>query len=388
MKFFFIMPFFILLLNSQIFSEDKKVIIDQQKDLESIRKEVKQSQQRLDSLKAAEMATQKQISNYDQKITTNQKVINRLNNQLNSIHSEVKNVDNDLHQRQELLNWTTNKYMDDLRQFYLSISDHKPQSMWDTPGVEMEQSRQTIYLASLASFESENINQAIVNVTLTSTELDSLTNEKERVSSLKKNKEVATTLEENRKRKEEKSLESVRREKYEEGDRIMTLKQVAEEIERILTRLENEREERQRNTNQEAVEYSAFSTLKGQLLSPVKGKIVTPFGTFKDPITRLESFSPGITIESRPEASVFAVAAGSVAYVGNLRGYGNFIIINHDELYYTTYGGLGQTYVRQGEYITSGTKIAVAGSGNMVKFELRKRREPVDPVEWIQIDSF
>ncbi|MFH2050463.1 MAG: peptidoglycan DD-metalloendopeptidase family protein [bacterium] len=388
MKNLFILPFFIFLLNSQIFSEDKKVIIDQQKDLESIRKEVKQSQQRLDSLKAAEMATQKQISNYDQKITTNQKVIKRLNNQLNSIHSEVKNVDNDLKQKQELLNWTTNKYMDDLRQFYLSISDHKPKSMWDPPGVEIEQTRQSVYLASLASFESENINQAIADVTLTSSELDSLANEKERVSTLKKDKEVATTLEENRKRKEEKSLESVRREKYEEGDRIMTLKQVAEEIERILARLEKEREERQRNTNQEAVEYSAFSTLKGQLLSPVKGNIVTPFGSFKDPVTRLESFSPGITIQSHPEASVFAVAAGSVAYVGNLRGYGNFIIINHDELYYTTYGGLGQTYVSQGEYITSGTKIAVAGNGNMVKFELRKRREPLDPVEWIQIDSF
>lgn len=388
MKILFIISFFILILTVQIFSEEKKIIIDQQKDLESIRNEVKQSQKRLDSLKAAEMATQKQIANYDQKITTNQKVINRLTNQLSSIHKEANNMDNDLKQKRELLNWTTNKYLDDLRQFYLSISDHKPKSMWDPPGVELEQSRQGVYLASLALFESENINRAITEVTLTSSELDSLTNEKDRVASLKKNKEVATSLEENRKRKEEKSLESVRREKYEEGDRIMTLKQLAEEIERILTRLEQEREERQRINKQEPVEYSAFATLKGQLLSPVKGKIITPFGSSKDPVTRLESFSPGITIQCRSEASVFAVAAGSVAYVGNLRGYGNFVIISHDELYYTTYGGLGQTFVNQGEYITSGTKMAVAGSGNTVKFELRKRREPLDPVEWIQIDSF
>jgi len=388
MKTIIIILISILLFSGQIFPDDKNVIIDQQKDLESIRNEVKQSQQRLDSLKAAEMATQKQIANYGQKITTNHKVIKRLNSQLNGIHKEVKNVDNDLNQKQELLDWTTNKYLNDIRQFYLSISDHKPKSMWDPPGQEMEQSRQTIYLASLASFESENINQAIADVTLTTSELDSLTTEKNRVSSLKKNKEVATTLEENRKRKQEKSLESVRREKYEEGDRMMTLKQVADEIERVIARLEEEREERQRAKNQEAVEYSAFTTLKGQLLSPVKGKIIIPFGSSKDPVTRLESFSPGITVKCRTGAGVFAVAAGSIAYVGNLRGYGNFIIINHDDLYYTTYGGLGQTSVSQGEYITSGTKLAVAGSSNKIKFELRKRREPLDPVKWIQFDSF
>ncbi len=388
MKTKLILSFVILFFSSQIFADDKDGIMNQQNDLETIKQEVKQSQQRFDSLKAAEMATQKQIANFDQKITTNQKVIKRLNNQLSGIQGEAKDVGKDLEQKNQLLEWSTNKYMKDLCQFYLSISNHKPKSMWDPPETELVQSRQSIYLASLASFESENINQAINEVTLTSTELDSLTNEQSRVTSLKKNKEVATTLEENRKRKEEKSLESVRREKYEEGDRMMTLKQVADEIERVIARLEKEREERQRVNNIQTDEYSAFSTLKGQLLSPVKGKVVTPFGSSKHPVTRLESFSPGITIQCRAGASVYAVAAGSVAYIGNLRGYGNFIIINHDELYYTTYGGLGETFVNQGEYLTSGTKLAISGSDNKVKFELRKRREPLDPVEWIQIDSF
>ena len=377
-----------LLLSGHLFSDDKDGIVGQQNDLESIRREVEQSKKRLDSLKAEEMSTQKQIANFDQKITTNKKVINRLNKQLKSIQNETKNIENDLGKKNQLLDWITNKYMNDLCQFYLSISDHKPKSMWDPPEIELEQSRQAIYLASLASFESENIHKALTEVTLSTSELDSITNEKSRVASLKKNKEMATSLEENRKRKEEKSLESVRREKYEEGDRMITLNQVAEEIERVIVRLEKEREDRQRVNKQKVVEYSAFSTLKGQLLSPVKGKVVIPFGSSKDPVTLLESFSPGITIKCRDKASVYAVAGGSVAYIGNLRSYGNFIIINHDELYYTTYGGLGETLVSQGQYLTSGTKLAIAGSDKMVKFELRKRREPLDPVKWIQIDSF
>jgi lipoprotein NlpD len=85
---------------------------------------------------------------------------------------------------------------------------------------------------------------------------------------------------------------------------------------------------------------------------------------------------------------VAAVASGTVAYVGNLRGYGNFIIINHDDRFYTTYAGITEVTVSVGEYVLAGNKLAeVAGEG-VVKFELREGRTPLDPIEWISIESF
>jgi len=77
-----------------------------------------------------------------------------------------------------------------------------------------------------------------------------------------------------------------------------------------------------------------------------------------------------------------------VVYVGSLRGYGNFIIIDHDDQYYSTYGGLGKTSVEVNEYVLAGTTLASVGEKGQVKFELRHKREPLDPVKWIKIESF
>jgi septal ring factor EnvC (AmiA/AmiB activator) len=71
-----------------------------------------------------------------------------------------------------------------------------------------------------------------------------------------------------------------------------------------------------------------------------------------------------------------------------LRGYGNFVIINHGDRYYSTYGGLGKMSVGTNEYVLAGTTLAQAGKEGLVKFELRHGREPLDPVKWIRIDSF
>jgi len=78
----------------------------------------------------------------------------------------------------------------------------------------------------------------------------------------------------------------------------------------------------------------------------------------------------------------------SIAYVGLLRGYGKFVIINHDNYYYTTYAGLENIVVAKDQFIYTGGKIGSATENGIVKFELRKGREPIDPVKWISIDSF
>ncbi|RKX27833.1 MAG: hypothetical protein DRP47_05960 [Candidatus Zixiibacteriota bacterium] len=386
---YFLLPLFLLsiiLTITPVKADDRSQIINQKSELESIQKEVKRSREHLDSLKIEEIATQKQISDIDQRITTNQKVIKRLNKQLSKVREGISDVEKELENNQDRLDLTRRRYLGDIRQFYSRAVHLSQVSLWETPLAEVERSRQSRYLAALASFETANIDMAATSVAQTSDRLDQLTDEKKQVASLKKNKEVATALEESRKHKEEKSLESLHRAKMVEGDRMLTLQQASKEIERVIARLENER--RQRTNRNLPIGPSVFATLKGQLVCPYRGKIVVPFGFTIDPVTRLESFSPGITIEGRPSGPVVAVAGGSVAYVGNLRGYGNFVIINHDGQYYTTYGGLGKIAISQGEYLPTETVLAAANKDGLVKFELRFGREPLDPVKWIKIDAF
>ncbi len=365
--------------------DNKSEILNQKNELKQIKREVEQSRKKLDSLRSSELTVQKQISEYDQKISSNRKIINRLTAELEQLKKNIYAAERQLNERQENLERVQRRYLGNIRQFYF-LTRKSSAPFIDEPNREREVRRQITYLNSLANFESGKIDIAGDFLTQSIDELENLSGKRQEVSSLKKQKEVSYSLDKSRKQKEEKQLDRLRRKSMDEADRIFTLEKAAEEMEAIIARLEEaQRLARQRQRG--AAVGSVFTSLQGQLLSPFKGKIVVPFGDLQDPVTKLRSFSPGITISGKPGGTVYAVASGTVAYTGNLRGYGNFVIINHDNLYYTTYAGLDKMFVATDQHLQAGTKLGVATADGQVKFELRKGREPLDPVKWIDIES-
>jgi septal ring factor EnvC (AmiA/AmiB activator) len=362
-------------------------ILFQKKDLDEIQKEVEQCRHKLDSLKQVELKVQNNVSEYDQKIASNKKVLTRLNRQLKNLKQEIARGEEELATGRELLDRARRRYLGNIRKFYLAT--HRSGEVFsEQVNDELQLNRQVVYLTALAGFESGNIAQAMTILSQSSDRLTQLTGEKKKVTGLKKKKETATSLEKTRKKKKQRELEQLRRKKSAEADRILTLQQAAQEIERIIARIERQRQESPAAVSGLPSGPSVFATLQGQLLSPFKGRIVVGFGHSQDEITKLKSFSPGITIKGKLGRKVVAVADGTVAYVGNLRGYGKFVIINHGDRYYSTYGGLGKTSVNTNEYLLAGTTLGQAGEEGLVKFELRHGREPLDPVKWIRIDSF
>ncbi len=368
-------------------ADDVNDILFEKEDLEEIQGEVNQSRQRLDSLKREEIAIQKSVTEYDQKIATNRKLVSRLTRQLADLKSEVSRSGSELDSVELVLDLTRRRYLGDIRQFYLSTRT-VPDRMTATVNGELELNRRVVYLTALAGYESGNVVQAGELLEDSRLRLRQLSSEKKRVSALKKKKETATVVEASKKEKEQRALEQVRRKKSEEADRILTLELAAQELERIIARLESERSSVTQSEYPEQEGPSAFSTLEGLLPSPCRGRIVKGFGHFQDEVTRLKSFSPGITIDSKPGQDVMAVADGTVVYIGDLRGYDTFVIIDHGDQYYSTYGGLGKSLVSLNEYVLGETAVGVAGSSGLVKFELRHRREPLDPVKWIRFDAF
>ncbi len=364
---------------------DEPGIISQQEELARIKKEVTDSQKKLDSLHAEQLRVSAKVTEYDQRITSDRKIIRRLNRQLRELKDEVKRADQDLQQRQTKLDRLQRRYLGNIRQFYFAASSEK-RGFSDLPERELEMHRQVIYLTALAGFESENVAQESNLLMQAIENLDNLTGQKRMVSKLKKKKETSIALGKSQRQKQQKDLDRLRRSSREEADRVLTLQKAAEEMEAIIARLEEERR-RQVLEGSSSVVASVFATLKGQLPSPFDGKVVVKFGSAVNPVNRLKSFSPGIVIKGRPGGSVRAVASGTVAYAGNLRGYGNFVIINHDNQYYTTYAGLDEVLVSPGQYLQAQTELGAAANDGVVRFELRKGRELLDPVKWIRIES-
>ncbi|MDP2794181.1 MAG: peptidoglycan DD-metalloendopeptidase family protein [Sulfurisoma sp.] len=128
----------------------------------------------------------------------------------------------------------------------------------------------------------------------------------------------------------------------------------------------------------------AFASLRGKLKLPVKGTLAGRFGT-----ARAEGGAwKGLFIRAGEGAEVRAVAAGRVVFADWLRGFGNLLIIDHDDGFLSVYGN-NQSLLRQpGADARAGEVVATVGNsgGNPesgLYFELRHRGQVFDPMKWV-----
>lgn len=95
----------------------------------------------------------------------------------------------------------------------------------------------------------------------------------------------------------------------------------------------------------------------------------------------------GIDIAGQKGDAVKAAAPGQVAYVGQLRGYGNLLIIKHKNGFLTSYAHLQNTIVKEGQTVSTGQNIASLGdtetSRPMLHFEVRYDGQPVNPAKYL-----
>ncbi|WP_368620878.1 peptidoglycan DD-metalloendopeptidase family protein [Paraburkholderia sp. BR13444] len=94
--------------------------------------------------------------------------------------------------------------------------------------------------------------------------------------------------------------------------------------------------------------------------------------------------SKGIDISAAAGTPIVAAAPGTVVYAGNgLRGYGNLLILKHNADYLTAYAHNRALFVKEGESVKRGQKIAEMGDTDtdrvMLHFELRYRGRSIDP---------
>jgi lipoprotein NlpD len=108
---------------------------------------------------------------------------------------------------------------------------------------------------------------------------------------------------------------------------------------------------------------------------PATGAVTAPFD---------EGKAKGLSIGGKAGDPVLAAADGRVVYAGSgLRGYGNLIILKHNNTYLTAYAHNQTLLVKEDQAVRRGQKIAEMGSSDAdsvkLHFEIRKQGKPVDP---------
>jgi murein DD-endopeptidase MepM/ murein hydrolase activator NlpD len=119
-------------------------------------------------------------------------------------------------------------------------------------------------------------------------------------------------------------------------------------------------------------------------LWPLKGQVISTFGP-----AATGARNDGINISAMRGDSIYAAGDGTVTYVGNeLKGYGNLILIQHDNGFITAYAHSETVKVVRGQHVAKGDVIAYAGAtGDVTEpqlhFELRYGTKPINPQPYL-----
>lgn len=126
-------------------------------------------------------------------------------------------------------------------------------------------------------------------------------------------------------------------------------------------------------------------------LKPTNGWYTSGFGLRNSPFTGKPTMHEGLDLANHIGSPIIAPASGIVTYSGSRPGYGNLVTIDHGYGIQTQFGHVSRMYVKVGEKVKRGQKIAAVGNtgrstGPHAHYEVRVNGIPVDPYYYILED--
>jgi len=196
---------------------------------------------------------------------------------------------------------------------------------------------------------------------------------------LAKNREITQS-----RRERENILAKLLNELEKQGFELQTLQQQELETKNLLEKLIEEQARDDRGSVAFFEDIPPFYNLKGKLDWPIKGKILTRFGSRKQG-GKLKW--QGVVINAELGVDVQAVSGGQVVFADWFRNLGLLIIIDHGDGYMSLYGYNQSLLKKPGDWVLPGEVISLAGdSGGQLRsgvyFEIRNNGSPVNPARW------
>lgn len=176
---------------------------------------------------------------------------------------------------------------------------------------------------------------------------------------------------------------SAEKETYEKA--LAELERSAARVDSLLRELEQRRRIAGGRPKREGV---AGHMAKGALQWPADGDVVSFFGRQKHPTFATYVQRKGIEIRTEEGSPIRAVMAGTVEYADWLKGYGQVLILDHGNGFFSLYAHASKLLAGVGEQVEAGQVIGETGDTGLtgdttLYFELREGAEAVDPLTWL-----
>jgi len=359
----------------------KKQISDKERELAALREQIEQQREAIRRLRREEKTVGGYLDKLDRESALVRELLEGLEEKRELLTSQVEKVKNSLTRNREVYNHRLEILSVHMREMYKQERRPIWQEMLAASNFAQLSQKYKFFvlLAQRDALLIENALEKSRQIERERTELTEMLQEVS-LSEIEKRTELSR-LERIREEREE-ALRDIRRKQENYEQRVAELAAAKDRLENLIETLE----ERRKSILESKSEYGEpdFAGLKGTLRSPVEGRTVRGFGRSRHPEFGTVTFNSGIDIEVRPGSPVEAVARGRVEYAGELAGYGNCIIINHGDGYYTLYARTGNIFIGKGDIVETGAVIAETAAGANFHFELRKSKQSMDPDKWIR----
>ncbi len=364
---------------------------EQDKAINTLKNEIAQTRQDIQKQQNKEQSTAKRISSLEKEMSLMSQLINKLTRVERHTKNQISKLEQYIPETERLLETCLNRYEKRAIEIYKKGS---PTSLIKL--ISSSSWRQAVYRARYMKIISDiektmqdSIQLLLIDISNQKSDLNhalikntSTKNDKaEQQALLTKNKKITQNELKNIK-KNKKELEKYLAEKKE------GLKQLEIVRQNILNDKNRSLRERRIRQQQEYLNTKQFAELKGQLLWPIEGKIVTNFGRQLNAELKTTTDSPGIDIEGIPRAPVRAVLNGIVTTITFIRGYGTTIIIDHGGGFYTVYTHVTDLQIHEDGEVKSRDVIAYTGdadaiNGSKLHFEIWGNQQKLDPEQWL-----
>ena len=365
----------------------KGAVSSKKEKLSDLDRKIKEEQEEIKKAEQKESTTLQQLNDMGKKLSQNKDELKRLNGRLKNIKKEAVSLDDQISQTNQKIAEQKKLFNQRLVALYRYQRSGGMLRTIFSAGSYLDLSRRTKFIVMILNQDRQTIRHFLEQVSLTEEKKIAL--QKNRTSLEKTKTSINDTKSQIAKQKEKKSafLAKIKDEKEKHITTVKELEKDARELQSLIDGLEKQRTKKKPPSL--PAKGTGFAKLKGKLPFPVQGKIISRYGKKVDPKLNTIFFQKGIEIAAAEGNEIRAIYRGKILYAERFKGYGNIIIVDHGDSYYSLSGHLSKILKRAGDRVEAGEVIAFSGDTGSLKgpclyFELRHQGKTIDPLPWLR----
>ncbi len=384
-------------------------IQQKESELSSIKSEIKNLEQDLNSKSAAQKKSVEAVENLNRQNYLINKILSELRVEINKKGNEIKAVEKKIVRTESEIKVLQDNYAKYVRAIYKKGQYNELESLIDASSLQQALLR-TYYLQVFAEQREKDLAELETKKNELSESKVLLRKERDEKLKLAETRDDEKKILNQKLNEKRKVLKSIEKNKNELKKLIAYKKESQKKIELLITQLierdaasnkdqlaSNENSSIEKNNIRDenisydidlnTTSFASFAELKGRMIWPLhKGKIIRKFGENKHKSLNTVTLNYGVDIKAGGNKNVLSVAEGVVAAIDWLPGYGNVIIVSHKNDYRTVYSHVSEIFISEGDRVKSGSVIAIVDEGiegYVLHFEVWKGRDKQNPENWL-----